>query len=326
MAASASVGFIPGTLVAPNWTKVTANEMNVFLTGLDNTMNRIADHVSSGIFMQDLFINPDEKDITLLRQCLRSLLLVGNFGDLSVQAQVHPGMQERIKYSEAEMNEALSGVTDMLKSLTPEDMHHIKSVVKEDPDLPEKILEALDLEAQYVEVPQRRRRQLRAMQRRIIKRLKHSPDVLVDEYLKKIEKMENYADSEEQLQKMLIKQMGKEKYEETLKEAEIAFEEWNNMNVDDTPIGYKNLHLDQPKQKREKDPRFRGGKRLLGIGAITTASGWLLIAIAGSAEALLWIGVVAGVTIGPILILIALFILLAKAIQKSSEKKQNLKE
>jgi hypothetical protein len=322
---------MPGNLLAaPTGTEVTATEMNEFLTGLDNTMNGMADQITSGIFIQDLFKEqPAEKDIILVRQCLRSLLLVGNFGDLSVQAQVHPGMQERLKYSLNEMNEALSGVTERLKSLTPEDKQHIKTVLNEDPELPEKILETIDLEAQYVKVPNRRRRQLRAMQRRIVKRLKHSPDMLVDEYVKKIDKVERYTYSEEEMEKLLIKQMGKENYEATVKEAEMGLKKWNKMNLDETPIGYENILLDQQSQEKEKDPGLKKAQKVLGIGAITTGAGWVLIAIGASSEALIflaYIGVAAGITIGPIILLIGLIMLLVHAGQKSKAKKAKLKE
>lgn len=327
--ASASVGFSPGKLVAPSWIKVTSGEMDTFLSGLDNTMNKIADNTKSGLFIRELMNQQsNEKDMALFMQSMRSLLLVGNFGDLSVQAQVHPGMQQRLKYSADEMNSSLWGVTDMLKSLTTNDKKHIKSVLKENPDLPERILEATDFEAKFVKVPVRRRLQLRSMGKRVIKRLKHSPEMVIDEYLKKVEKIEKYSGSEEDMQKLLIKQMGKKHYEESVKEAEKAIKEWNEMQVSTAPIGYESIQFDQGQEdkKREKDPRFKVGKRVLGIGAITTGVGLIFLAASSASEIMLGMGLVGGVTVGPILILVGLIILLVKAIERSSERSSERKK
>ena len=329
MVANAAVGFSPGKLVAPNWKKVTSNEMNVFLSGLDNTMNQIADYTKSGKFMQNFFNqHTSEKDMVIFRKSLRSLLLVGNFGDLSVQAQVHPGMQKRLKHSENEMNEALWGIKDMLKSLTPKEKTHIKSTLNGDPALPEKILKAIDFEAEFVKVPARRRDQLKAMQKRIIKRLKHSPEMFIDEYLKKIEKMEEFQGSDEDMQKMLVKQMGKENYETSVREAERAVKEWNETHIEDIPIGYENLPLEKQDMQSEPDPRYRVGKKVLGIGALITAGGLLSLAIYSITEYGFFAGLflVAGTTVGPILIMTGLIILMVKSIEKSIEEEDRLKE
>ena len=82
-------------------------------------MNHIVENPEGGQFLSELQQKPpSEKDARLFRQGMRSLLLVGNFGDLSVAGQVHPGVQKRLQYSAPEMDAAVSGTTDHMKSLS----------------------------------------------------------------------------------------------------------------------------------------------------------------------------------------------------------------
>ena len=81
-------------LIAPNWPNVTPAQMNRFLIGLDGAMNSITENPEGGRFLSEFQAQlPSEKDARLFRQGMRSLLLAGSFGDLSVEGQVHPGMQ-----------------------------------------------------------------------------------------------------------------------------------------------------------------------------------------------------------------------------------------
>ena len=170
-------------VISPNWSNITSAEMGDFLVSLDGGMNRITQDPDRGRFLTELQQRPlAEKDALLFRQGMRSLLLVGNFGDLSVAGQVHPGMQKRLQFSAPEMDASVLGVTDQMKSLSPASRVGIQSALRQDSRLGDRVLEAIDLEAGAVGVPARRRLQLRAMGKHIIGRLKHSPDMFIDEY------------------------------------------------------------------------------------------------------------------------------------------------
>jgi hypothetical protein len=173
-------------------------------------------------------------------------------------------------------------------------------------------MEALDLDAQAIGVSAARRRQMRMMGKRINGRLKHSPDMLISEYVKKAEKLNLASNSDEALEQLLRAQVGEADYSKKRNESEIAAIYWNKLNIPDIPVGYKPIITDQNDNQQSKEQTALKNKkalRLLGIGGITTAVGWILIAFGA------YIGLVPGVTIGPLLILIALIILLVNAIK-----------
>ena len=136
----------PGELIAPNWAHVTPPEMDHFLIGLDEAMNRIENEPKGGRFVTE-FINhaPSENEALLFRKSMSSLLLLGNFGDLSIDGQVHPGVQKRLRYSAPEMFSSFQEIVDEMKSLTPTDRTDIKSALSQDGDLGDLVLEAIDL-------------------------------------------------------------------------------------------------------------------------------------------------------------------------------------
>ena len=127
-------------VIAPNWPNITPLQMNRFLTDLDTSMNHIVENPEGGQFISQLQQSePSEKDAQFFRQGMRSLLLVGNFGDLSIAGQVHPGVQKRLQYSAPEMDVAVSGTTDHMKSLSPTARVDIQSALREDPTLGDRV-------------------------------------------------------------------------------------------------------------------------------------------------------------------------------------------
>lgn len=305
-----------GEIIAPDGENITSEEMDHFLVDMDVAMDRISS--SSGHYLNNL-MNQQPKDIDLVnfRAGLRSMLLVGNFGDLSIKGQVHPGMQRRMLYSATEINSTLMESTNFLKSMTPVSRTEIKFAFHDEPDLGDRILDSLELEAKSIGVPTRRQRQMRRMGSRIIKRLKHSPDMLINEYLSKCEKLNSIDDSEIDSELFLKKQMGDTEYKTRFQKAENAALQWQKSGLPEIPIGYKPIKVPDEDEKpslEKKDNRYREGKRALGIGAIVTSVGWLLIAITGG-----WAGIILGITVGPLIILIALIMLLAQASKKSQE-------
>ena len=313
-----------GKLIAPNWDHIAPEEMDHFLNGLDSAMNKIAVDPGGGQFLSKLINKPPSvEEAQLFRGGMRSLLLIGNFGDLSVEGQVHPGMQKRLKYSAPELGSAVGNLIDKMKSLSPNDRADIKSALRQDSNLGDGVLEAIDLEAGFSGASKRRRRQLQAMGSRILKRLKHSPDMVIDEYLTKCEKLTSMPDTEVETRRFMAARMGERAANARIQEAEIAVRRWQKMELLEVPIGYQPLQLVEEGEE-PSDDRYKKGLRLLGIGAITTAAGWVLIGIAVLAGAietggvigliLGGAGIIAGVTVGPLLILIALIILLVQAI------------
>ena len=331
-------------VIAPNWHDITPLQMDRFLTDLDTSMNHIVENPEGGQFISQLQQGePSEKDAEFFRQGMRSLLLAGNFGDLSVAGQVHPGVQKRLQYSAPEMDAAVSGTTDQMKSLSPTARADIQSALREDPTLGDRVLETIELEAAAVGASNRRLMQLHVMGKHIIGRLKHSSDMFINEYVTKCEKQAAISGSVAETQRFMMARMGQAAFKARLKEAENAARYWQDQELEDIPIGYQlvaqeeannnsrsdSSHQEKPQpqelSKKEdvatqgsthvRDYWYRTGLRTLGIGVVTTGVGVLMMAagngvttgngeIHGNGLALL--GTIPGLTVGPILTLTGL--------------------
>lgn len=318
-------------LIAPNWPNIMPAEMNDFLTRLDGGMNRIALHPGSEHFRSTFERRPPSADeVRLFRQGMRSLLLVGNFGDLSLEGQVHPGVQKRLKYSAPEMDSAVLSLMDRMASLSPTARADIKLALRKDPGLADRVLAAIDLETAAVGAPMRRRLQLRTMGNNIVTRLKHSSDMLIDEYVTKCQKVAAQSGSIAEMQRLLAAHIGAKAFAARIKEAEDATQRWHKLGGEEIPIGYQ-LLLDERADRVEtgddpnkpverSDKWYRTGLKMLGIGAAITGVGWILIGIGGGLgddndpNAVGWVGIVLGVTVGPLTILTGLITLLIGAI------------
>ena len=334
-------------VIAPNWPDITPLQMDRFLTDLDTSMNHIVENPEGGQFIRQLQQGePSEKDAQFFRQGMRSLLLVGNFGDLSVAGQVHPGVQKRLQYSAPEMDAAVADTMNQMKSLSPTARADIQSALRKDTTLGDRVVETVKLEAAAVGASNRRQMQLHVMGKHIIERLKHSSDMFINEYVRKCEKLTATPGSVAETQRFMAARMGQAAFKTHLKEAENAVRHWQRQDLTDIPIGYQPLAQErtndegfsvavqrvQPRGSSKKesvategsteasDIFYRRGAKYLRIGAVTTGIGWLLLGLAAIAfeiseenpvGVILGIpGVVAGITVGPILITFALLTLL----------------
>jgi hypothetical protein len=311
-----------GEVFIPTEEHLTQTEMERFIREMDASMDRIAH--SGGDYLKSLtHQTPRESEQKFFRSSLRSLMLIGSFGELPIKGQVHPWMQKRMMYSAPEVDFSVLNSFDILKNLSGESMEEIRSALTDDPELGGRILDTLDLEARSIGVPSARRRQMKVMGKRIIRRLRHSPEMLIDEYVKKTEKLLLASNSEEAFERLFKMQVGEAKYTDYSKEAERAALQWKISNIPDLPVGYGLLINDQPPEDGENDKPPLKGLRLLGIGGIVLGTGWLLMVAFGSIDTFVgFVGVVLGVTIGPLLILIALITILISAIIRSRNSKK----
>lgn len=149
-----------------------------------------------------------ERSEDLVRKTLRSMLLVGSFGDLPEAGRVHPGVQARMWSSLQEMDEAVLGMNRMLTSLTPTERSDISRFMREDPTAAPRILGALDDEAVKAGVSDRRREHLREVGKHACFRMRQSTSLFVDEYGDKVKKVSVRDSSVESFQRRLMAQMG----------------------------------------------------------------------------------------------------------------------
>ncbi|TLX78371.1 hypothetical protein E9993_01445 [Labilibacter sediminis] len=325
LAAGATSNSALSEIVVPIGTDVSQSEMTNFLREMDNSMDRIL-HAGGDYIKSLINQTPSETEQNFFRSSLRSLLLVGNFGSLSIKGQVHPWMQKRLLYSAPEVNYSVTTSLDILKNMSEESKEDIMFALKDDPEMGDRILEVLDLEAKTVGVPKGRRRQMRVMGKRIIRRLRHSPDMFIEEHVRKADKLLAACDSEKDLEHLLRLQMGEQNYSKSKNDAEKAAIQWSDMEVHDMPVGYNPILTETSvgKPSKKKINPEKKGLRLLGIGGIMTAVGWLFIAIAGGTieGGVGLLGAILGITVGPILILIALLIIIISSIANASKKQK----
>lgn len=337
-----------GQVIAPDWENITPLQMDRFLTSLDGAMNQITENPDGGGFISELHQKPfNEKGARLFRQGMRTLLLAGNFGDLSVAGQVHPGVQKRLHYSAPEMDAATSDTTDQMKSLSPTARADMQTALRADPALGNRVLKTIELEAAAVGASNRRLMQLHVMGKHIIGRLKHSSEMFINEYVTKYEKLTAVPGSAAETQRFMATRMGEAAFKARVREAENAARYWQKQDLEDVPIGYqlvaqestnsenesanRDQRQTQPQQALTKEEIiakaqsdlsgdwFRTGLFTLGFGVITTGIGWLLIGASADADSsddaiiTLTAGLVLGVTVGPAAILSGLITLIIGA-------------
>jgi len=94
----------------------------------------------------------------LMRDTIRSLLVLGSFHDLPEQGRVHPAVQARMVAAMPEMDRAVSGMHDIVFSLDAVERAELTAALRREPRLVTRAAEAIDGEAAA-----RRRRATRAM-------------------------------------------------------------------------------------------------------------------------------------------------------------------
>lgn len=309
-----------GEIIVPLGENISHHEMENFIMEMDTSMDLISR--SGGYYIGNLVAEaPSADEQNFFRASLRSLLLIGNFGDLPVRGQVHPWMQKRLIYSAPEVNHTVSASIEILRNMSEETRENVRNALIEDRELGDHILESLDLDARSIGVQAARRRQMRVMGKRIIRRLRHSPDMFINEYAGKAEKLMASIGSDETLDHLVRSQIGENEYRARKNEAEKAVLHWRELGIPDSRIAYNpavNIQDNNKLTQEEFDLKKKRGFNLLGLGFLVTTAGLVIVAISGGfiVSDMSFIGTVAGVTVGPILILsaiISLIVLSSKA-------------
>ena len=228
------------------------------------------------------------------RKSLKSLFLTGMFVDLPVEAQVHPGMQDRMWAMQQTMDEATDGMMAFLGRQTPETLAPVRSALRNDPSAVRKVADFVDREAALTGISDARRAQTRTMFEQAGWRLEHQPPtLLINEYLDKVEKVAASDVESEAQQRWIAAKVGEKVF-------------WA-----------------QEAQRSRRERRISRGLKTMGIGLLIGAVGGLLIAASdtsitdSNAGGLVWVGAVAA-TVGSIFFLVGLTILLVGAATSAS--------
>lgn len=192
---------------------MTDTDMDGFLGSLDAVLGRLSTEP-----ILERYFPGKEKDVAkaprfehgqdLARKTLRSLFLVGSLRELPEERLAHPGVQQRLRDSMAEFDQALFGMTDLLDGLTPAERSDAARVLRDDPDLGMRLLGGLDAEAAAWGVSSEGRLKLRRVATQATTRLKQSPDAFITEYVDKMNKLAARHGVHEQAQRELATSVG----------------------------------------------------------------------------------------------------------------------
>ncbi|MBX3190201.1 MAG: hypothetical protein KF819_24450 [Labilithrix sp.] len=164
-------------------------DMDAFFARLDNGMVRIEQgnpmrHVLDHLKLGDTSLTAAElqRDEALVRKSLRSLLLVGSYGDLSPEGKAHPEMIGRIARGADEMDDAVRGVQAHFDALGPERRAAIQTRLRAQPELGDAVGHALDARAAQIGISIERRMHLQSIVQQTSWRLRAQPmTTFVDE-------------------------------------------------------------------------------------------------------------------------------------------------
>ena len=262
-----------------------AVDMTAYLKKVDAGLERIAQWPLSESFGE---VVGDSGPLDALgRKSFHSLYMTGMFGDLPVEGQLDTRMQDRMWAAQPVMDEALAEMQDFLSGQTPEQLSRLRSTLRERPEVLRNIVSTLEEEAARSGVSESRRAQLRTMFSEVGWRLENQPPpLIVGEYLGKIEKVSASDIESEARQRWLAARVGEDAF-------------WQA-------------------QASLRDRRISRGLKAMGIGALLFIAGLVLVSVSdgdvsGDGDALLWIGLIPGITVGSIFFVVGLIILLVGA-------------
>ena len=212
------------------------------------------------------------------RTSVKALYVTGLFGDLDVQHQLHPQVQERIWSVQPALDDAVLGVDALLRAQTAAEHASLRQRLRQRPELVTQFVDLIDRQAAESGLSERRRQQFRGQADHVAWRLANQPpELLIDEYIAKVEKVS------------------------ALDVEALAEERWLTARIGEAAFWQE--------QEGLRERRISRGLRTMGIGGIILGVSGILLFIAAGGDreigALAAVGAVGG-TVGSIFLLIGL--------------------
>lgn len=162
---------------------------------------------------------------------LEALLLTGSFRVQPLEVQVHPEMQRRIRGAMPSIERATSDMRDHLAGYTPTERADLTRRLRRDPELFERIADALDAEAAQGGIDQMRRLHTRRIVAHAGARLSHSSELFIDELVQKVDRLRERDHSLEASERRLVARLGEAGHAELVTRARQAEEDWARVGV-----------------------------------------------------------------------------------------------
>jgi len=203
-------------------------------------------------------VGATESERGLAKKALRTLFLAGMFGDLPDEGQVHPGMQARVKRQLPEMEQAVYEMADYLENISDEDAEQLQGFLKGVDNPAMELAEWLDVEEGSLGVSRKRRLQTRAMVTHVVSRLKNQPpEVLFDEYIGKVERVDARTGTVEEQKRRMIARMGEDAFWQRQQRLAMYVAAWDEGGVtaEDFPMDdLPPIELPEPPEEPPEEP------------------------------------------------------------------------
>jgi hypothetical protein len=217
----------------PTAEDLAALDVQSFVARLDHNVAAVRDAATLAELLPpdavaELCADPRFADTDrLFRSTMQGLLVATSFRDLSEAARAHPAVQERLWDAMDDMDTAVRGVGDALTALTPEERSAIGRALRDQPELGERVMDALDAEAVRAGVSDERRAHLREMGKHVCFRLRQSTPGFIDEFTGKLRRARPRELPE--AERFLAAQMGQAAFEREREWQSAVREEWQSI-------------------------------------------------------------------------------------------------
>jgi hypothetical protein len=286
-----------------------------------------------------------EETETFIKQSMRTLYAVGRFMDLPAEIKMHPEMQSRMASLQSDMDRSITGMVNVLETLTPDDHKSIRSFLKKDPEFAERVAAFIEEPAKEDGIPFQRRFGVRSSVLQFAGRMAaQSPGLITEPLVKKAHRLEAMTDKEHD--QLLATKLGQERYNAQVQQMTALHQAWLMQQAATQPSSqpvtpssqpaptvyttpapnppqqapaappYTPPPLTAPPPNRGRSIIGKGG-RIMGLGVVSTGVGALILNLA-STDAALLLGAFFGITLGPTLILVGLIVLLIGLIIRAS--------
>ncbi len=174
-----------------------AVDVHAYLADLDRTLGLVA----QGDFFGDLVAATGGSDRVgrtelrrrddLTRKSLRALMVSGMVLDLNERDRSHPAVAARVAAIADELDETVIGMADWMEHSTPAQRQDVRTKLRAEPDIVDRLARALDAKAELIGVPHSRRRHMGQLFTHAGSRLaRQDPSVAIDEYVGRVRRMQ----------------------------------------------------------------------------------------------------------------------------------------
>jgi hypothetical protein len=222
---------LPRPLPAPE--DLAALDVSAFLRRLDGNLAAISDRgllaplippaALEHALADPRFSHADE----LFRGTLRGSLVATSILDLPAEARVHPEVQRRLWSAMDEMDTAVLGIGKALESLSADERAGIGRALRDEPELGEAVLAALDARAEQAGVSGERRAHLRKTGEHACFRLRQSTPAFIEEQREKLGKLRPLEAAE--AERYLAAQLGDTAFHQEKEWHLAVFETWQKV-------------------------------------------------------------------------------------------------